>query len=308
MTSSLENKLMKFLNLYWLRPENGLMMAFKSENIETMKFESPSLDLSCGDGMFMFTHLGGTFSNQFDYFKSTNADKFSHDSTIDIYDKFDPDYSPEIISYPKVKIDYGLDWKQNLLDKASKLNIHDKLILHDNNDKLPFSDNFFKIVYSNSLYWVDNIDLILSELHRSLHPDGQIFLQIMTPYHIETLDKLEKLFSKEAIDILDRNRRKSYLSLRKYEEWVELFTKSGFKIKEIKNSYPNEFVLDLWNVGLRPIAHLLIQMSEALSSEKYLEIKKHWVDIFYKLFKPLLYSPETYKFETSPYLLFVLEK
>ena len=49
-------------------------------------------------------------------------------------------------------------------------------------------------------------------------------------------------------------------------------------------------------------------MSDALSSEKYLEIKKHWVDIFYKLFKPLLYSPETYKFEKSPYLLFVLEK
>ena len=86
------------------------------------------------------------------------------------------------------------------------------------------------------------------------------------------------------------------------------FCKIGFKIKEIKNAYPNEFILDIWNIGLRPIAHLLIQMSEALSSEKRLEIKKPWVEIFYKLFKSLLSSPETYKFEKSPYLLFVLEK
>lgn len=276
--------------------------------MEDIKFESPSLDLSCGDGMYMFTHLGGTFSDNFDYFKSTQAEKFSHDSFVDIYDAFDPNYSPEIISPPKSQIDYGTDWKQTLLNKAATLNIYKNLILHDNNKKLPFEDNFFKTIYSNSIYWVETIDFLIADLYRILRPDGTLVLQIMTPYHHETLDKLDNLFSKEAIDILDRQRRDSYKGLKTYDEWIKLFKKAGFKIKETRNVYPNEFILDLWNIGLRPIAHLLIQMNDALSPEKRLQIKKPWVDIFFKLFKPLLFSQESFKFEKSPYLLFILEK
>lgn len=308
MNKNYEEKLKKFLNLFWLRPENGLLLAFKSGIMEDLKFVSPSLDLSCGDGMFMFTHLGGTFSDQFDYFKSTSAEKFSHNSPIDIFDAFDPNYMPEIISRPTIKIDYGTDWKQTLLNKAAKLDLYENLILHDNNKKLPFEDNYFKTIYSNSIYWVASVDFLISDLHRVLHPKGQLILQIMTPYHHEILDKLDNIFSKEAIDILDRKRRDSYLGLKDYDEWVKLFTKAGFKIKETRNVYPNEFILNLWNIGLRPIGHLLIQMSDALTQEKRLTIKKEWVEIFYKLFKPLLRLPETYKLEKSPYLLFILEK
>ena len=276
--------------------------------MDDVKFESPSLDLSCGDGMFMFTHLGGTFSENFDYFKSTQADKFSHDSFVDIYDAFDPEYSPEILSRPTTKIDYGTDWKQTLLNKAATLDIYKNLILHDNNRKLPFEDNFFKTIYSNSIYWVESIDFLISDLYRILRPDGKLILQIMTPYHHQTLEKIEDLFSDEAIEIIDRKRRDSYKGLKNYDEWVKLLTKAGFKIKETRNVYPNEFIMDLWNIGLRPIAHLLIQMSDALSKEKRLEIKQPWIDIFFKLFKPLLYSKESYKIEKSPYLLFILEK
>ncbi len=43
----------------------------KSEAFKDLKFESPSLDLSCGDGMFMFLHLGGEFNKDFDYYEST---------------------------------------------------------------------------------------------------------------------------------------------------------------------------------------------------------------------------------------------
>lgn len=308
MNPELNEKFLKFLKLYWLRPENGLLATLKSQNLKDMQFISPSLDLSCGDGMWMFIHLGGTFSDQFDYYKSTKAEEFSHDSNIDIFDTYDSNYSTEIISSPEIQIDYGTDWKQSLLDKASQLNIYKNLILHDNNQKLPFENDYFKTIYSNSAYWVKNIELLLSDLRRVLHPEGRLYLQVMTPFHHETLNKLDAILSKEAIDILDRHRRESYLGLKKYHEWIDLFKKSKFKIIDIQNAYPNEQIIDFWNIGFRPISHLLIQMSDYLSSEKRLDIKKPWVDTFFKLLKPLLYGPTTYTFENSPYLLFTLEK
>ena len=85
INNSLEDKLRSFLQLYWIRPENGLLTTFKSKIIEGYPFLSPSLDISCGDGLFMFLHLGGSFGFDFDYFKDTKAKDFSHESFVDIY-------------------------------------------------------------------------------------------------------------------------------------------------------------------------------------------------------------------------------
>jgi len=63
-----QEKLKTFLNLYWLRPENGLITTFKSHAFNNFRFESTSLDLSCGDGLFMAIHLGAEFTENFDYF------------------------------------------------------------------------------------------------------------------------------------------------------------------------------------------------------------------------------------------------
>ena len=47
---------LKFLNFYWLRPEKALLHTFRSEKyMKTFKyFKSPSLDVSCGDGVYSF--------------------------------------------------------------------------------------------------------------------------------------------------------------------------------------------------------------------------------------------------------------
>ena len=89
VNDSLEKKLRDYLQLYWLRPENALLTTFKSKAIEDYSFSSPALDISCGDGLFMFLHLGGKFEFNFDYFKNTSAKEFSHEQFIDIYDSFD---------------------------------------------------------------------------------------------------------------------------------------------------------------------------------------------------------------------------
>ena len=306
---SLESKMRSFLNLYWLRPENGMLTTFKSKAFENLKIESPSLDLACGDGMFMAIHLGAIFDFDFDFFKSTNAKNFSHEKFIDIYDSYNENYQVKYVKRPSMQIDYGADWKQALLDKAEKLDLYKNLVLHDNNNlPLPFEDNYFKSIYSNSVYWVEEPDKLISDIYRITAPGGNVSLELLTPHRYKTLEKLEPILSEKAIEILDRKRRANTRGMREYSEWKEIIEKSGFKIKEVTSVYPHSLMMDIWNVGLRPISHLLIQMSEALSEEERKKIKQEWVDIFFELFRSFLTIRPNYSLETAPYLAFLLEK
>lgn len=305
----MEDKLKNFLNLNWARPENALLLTFKSKCFENIKFESPSLEICCGDGTSMFINLGGVFDSSFNYYNSTRASQFKHSCFIDIHDSIDESYEVNIVRKPDSTIDYGIDWKQALLDKAAKLNLYKNLVLHDiNKVPLPFPDDFFKTVYSNSIYHVRNLQNLISDIYRILRPDGIVVLQTMTPYFLETLDQMKKYLSKEAIAILDRKRKETMPGASSFEEWKRLFLNAGFKIESVKSIFPDKVLIDIWNIGLRPIAHLLIQMCEDLPCEKWIKIKQEWVEIFYELCKPLLSLKQTYTLEKAPDLLFVLKK
>lgn len=305
----LESKLKRYLNLYWLRPENGLITTFKSKAFENLKIVSPSLDLSCGDGMYMAIHLGAVFDIDFDFFKSTKAREFSHSKFIDIYDAYDENYEVKFVKKPSMQIDYGTDWKQALLDKAAKVEVYKNLVLHDNNKlPLPFSDNYFKSIHSNSVYWVKEPDKLISDIFRITAPRGNVALELLTPHRYETLIQLEQFLSPRAIEILDRKRRANTTGMREYSEWKEIIENAGFTIRQVDSVYPHKLIMDIWNVGLRPISHLLIQMSEALSKEERVRIKEEWVSIFFELFKQLLTLKTSYDLENSPYLTFLLEK
>jgi SAM-dependent methyltransferase len=306
---SLERKLKQFLNLYWLRPENGLLTTFKSLAIDDHKFKKNSLDISCGDGLFLFLHLGGEISDDFDYFLSTKASSFDHSNFVDIYDSFDDKYSVPIIKKPLTTVNYGLDWKQNLLDKSSKLDLYENLLLHDTNQTpLLLPENSFETIYSNSIYWINRPENLLDDIHRLLRPGGRAILEVMTPSHMETLNKITPLFSSNALSILDRKRRETTQGLRNYHTWRKIFTNKKYKIIEEKSVYPHHAIIDFWNIGLRPISHLLIQMSDNLSKNERSKIKEEWVGIFFELFKQFLYINPTYTLENSPYISFVLEK
>lgn len=309
-SNTIEMKLKNFLNLYWLRPENGLLCTLKSKVFEDIKFEPPSLDISCGDGLFMFLHQGGVFDSDFDYFQSTKAKNFKHTSFVDIYDSYrESEYEVKITKRPGMSIDYGTDWKQALLDKASKLDLYKNLLLHDNNvTPLPVPDNYFNTIYSNSVYWVKNVKNLLTDIYRMIGNNGIAALELMTPFLLETLDEMEGYLSRKGIDILNRKRRETMPGCLGFYEWKKLILECSFKIEEVKCVYPNKILIDIWNIGLRPIAHLLIQMADALSVEERIRIKQEWVEIFFELFKPLLSIKQTYSLERAPYLLFVLKK
>ena len=133
-------------------------------------------------------------------------------------------------------------------------------------------------------------------------------LEVLTPNRYEILNQLEKFLSPTAIEILDRKRRENTPGLKELSEWKEIMEKAGFEIVEIKSVYPHKMLMDIWNIGLRPISHLLIQMSDSLEIEKRHKIKQEWVEIFYQLFKPLLTIKESYTLENAPYLSFLLKK
>jgi SAM-dependent methyltransferase len=299
----------QYLNYFWLRPENAVQCALRSISLQDIKFKSPSVDISCGDGMFMFYHFGGQTNFDFDTFKSTQAKDFKHDKFVDIYNNVDENFTVEVTKKPKQQIDYGTDWKDSLLVKAKKLGIYKSTIWWDNNKiPLPFKDNYCKTIYNNSLHWIADPEPLITDTYRMLKPGGIAIFQAITPYQLETLDKTGRFLSMEAVSILNRQRRETMMGRRTNSEWCKLFTDCGFEIEQVKNVFPDKLLINLWNTGTRPVSHLLIQMVEQLSKEERHRIKEEWVDICFKLLYPLLSMPETYSLEKSPHLTYVLKK
>ena len=193
--------------------------------------------------------------------------------------------------------------KEGLLTKARHLGVYGELIHHDNNQlPLPFGDKALATIFSNAIYWIDNLENAMEDIHRILQPGGQIILQLMTPHFLGTLDRLDGILSDSAMKILDRNRRATMPSPRTYKEWEMIAKRAGFRDLEIETMFPSELLIDIWNVGLRPISHLLIQMANELDSDKRQLIKKEWVDIFHTMFLPLVSSPPNCPIERSPYI------
>lgn len=281
-----DNWLKKFLNVYWLRPENAFWRAINCITMKDVEFLEPSLDLSCGDGIFSFIRAGGDFDLSFDIFSAVgNIERFY--DNVDIYDASPEDYSPTIKEVPKYKISVGTDWKQNLLDKAHALDFYRELINHNNNDPLPFDSNSFMTVFSNSVYWVpDNIKGVLGEIARILKPEGKAILVLKTSDIFDyTLDRFEGELGSEWLKLIDRGRRKNRPRLYNDGEWTTILEDCGFTIID-RLPQATWLHAHIWDIGLRPLSPVMIEMTDNLTPEKRLDIKKKWIDIWEKLLSP----------------------
>ena len=176
--------LRRFLGAYWLRPENAFWMALRSEALAFVAdpgqqaWATPSIDLSCGDGVFTFLHAGGVFDDDFDVFRDAAPLDDLHDEQADMFDHLGKHCSPAVVSPPAYRVDVGTDFKSNLLVKAGFLDLYGELVVHDNNRPLPFDTGAFRTVYCNAAYWVENIDGFLSEIRRITAGDGRVLLQV----------------------------------------------------------------------------------------------------------------------------------
>ncbi len=290
------DKLRRFLSAYWLRPENAFWMVLRSDALDAVPIRSPSLDLSCGDGIFSFLHAGGRFAPDFDVFGAVaNLDRVT-DDYADMFDAVDAGYQPKVLAPPSYTFDCGTDCKRSLLDKAVRLNFYKELLHHDSNDPLPFRSEHFETVYCNAAYWIDRIEEFLAELRRITARGGTIILQVkLDQIRHCTLERHRNVLGKRWLDTINRGRFETWPSLCDAETW-----ESRFDDADLETLAAIPFVgrthAHIWDIGLRPIAPLLVKAMNSVHAHLRREIKRDWVDLFCTLLEPIC-DPELDLFE-----------
>jgi SAM-dependent methyltransferase len=278
----------RYLNIYWLRPENAFWTVLRSLAWQPVTMTPPSIDLSCGDGVFSFVHAGGAFGLSFDVFQRVgNLARVTRDNA-DMFDQApDAGYRPDVTSRPAWTIDVGTDLKATALAKAATLGFYERLLQHDNNQPLPFGDDEFQSVYCNSAKWVRNIDLLLREIARITRPGGTIVLHVkLDTVARYTLAPFRAQLGDRALAILDRGRLATWPSLASRPEWEQRFRAAGLEIIDA-TPLATRTHAHLWDIGLRPIAPLLVRMANELTPETRLTIKRDWIALFCELLKPM---------------------
>jgi SAM-dependent methyltransferase len=283
--------LRRFLQAYWLRPENALWMTLRSQALGSATWRRPVADLCCGDGVFSFLHCGGDFDPDFDVFQSvSHLDRVLREHA-DMFDHVSEDYRPTINRRPRDMIDLGTDHKSTLLAKAQHLGLYARLRAHDHNEPLSERDESFETVYCNAAYWVAQIESFLSELHRIVRPSGRVILHVkLDAIRRFTFDAHERLLGARFLDILGRGRLDCWPSLTDRFGWERRFGQAGFTI-ESATPFATRTHAHLWDIGLRPLAPLLVRITSLLTPSDRSAVKAEWVELMCDLLTPLA-NPE----------------
>lgn len=292
----MDSILHNFLNVYWLRPESALWRTLDVEAMKDFRFESPSLDLGCGDGNFSFLRAGGAFADSFDAFMQVgNLDKFFEN--VDVYDCYNSRKmgigKGRICRPPDYQIDVGLDHKASLLSKAKELDFYRQFVEADANGRLPFEDESFQTVFSNIIYWLDNPSKAFREIYRILKKGGCCCAMLPNTAYLDSsfyysLYLKEKRREFEFLKLIDRGRITDNLKIvNTYDGWKEVIEVAGLKI-EACIPHLSKPMLQIWDIGLRPLFPLLKKMTEQIETPALLEIKKEWIELFERLGRPLV--------------------
>ena len=299
------------LNLYWLWPENALALASYVKYGVDIAPPSPThkyADLACGDGINTFFKCGGRFSSDFDIFQSTIAEDRTENvvkNNIDVFNYYvDELYNPIVTKYPANKYLLGTDHKQNLLLKAESLDFYQSLLIKDLREEIvEIEDISLDLIYCNSLYWIKETSIALEFMKKKLKSNGRIILDVFTD-NKKLLD-WGKIYPNTPVEwqqFLNRGRQESNPGLRSEKDWENLFKSNNLEVLEKRNILPASLTWT-WNLGLRPIFPMLNKMASNLTTEKKLEIKSEWIDVFKTLLLPILETPEEFSQDENSYRL-----
>ncbi len=289
--ASIDTLLTQYLNAYWLRPENAFWTVLRSRAWAREAVTSRSLDLSCGDGVFSFIHCGGQLGIGFDTFQVVDqSDRVSRENS-DMFDRaVDVNWRPEIVVRPEGIIDVGTDLKWALLSKAAALEFYGALIRHNNEAPLPFENATFDHVYCNAVKWVRNAAGLLREIARVTRPGGRIVLHCkLDSMKRYTLRGFERQLGEPLLALLERGRFATWPSLASRSEWERRFERAGLTIVD-ELPIATRTHAHIWDIGLRPIAPLLVRMANSLTAVNRAAIKRDWIELFKTLLRPLCSS------------------
>ncbi|MDP3726668.1 MAG: hypothetical protein Q8R36_05780 [bacterium] len=304
--------LKEYLNILWLRPENALWSAYQEHALRTAphKLISPAVDIGGGSGLPCFTMMGGKISPEYDFFSNVGGLE-SFFKGKDIYDSFSHEGNKSLVlQKPNFVFDVSFDHKENLLKQAEFLGIYKKTITADGNKKWPIEDASMQSAFSNILYWLQDHHHSFKELRRILKVGGKAFLFLQTKnftkfcksYHPQDYPIYEK-----TLRILNRSRVESHLWQTDLEEIRQMAKAHGFKVLHHRYCY-SQFFLNMWDIGLRPLSPVLIDMANSFDAKQRKKYKEWWVNILYEILRPI-YDEETKKpLKEGGYMLVVLEK
>lgn len=287
----------QLLNVFWLRPETALWREIDIRTMSAFEVLSPSLDLGCGDGTFSFIRAGGEFDRSFDAFRSVSQlDQFFQN--VDVFDSYDENLSVAVTKPPNYRIDVGFDHKTNLLKKAGQLGLYESLRQGDANQALPFPDATFNSVFSNIVYWLDSPQSVISEISRVLRPGGRACLMLPN-VTFPQFSFYNQLFVKGGdarwafLEMLDRGRFADNIRQAKsLDDWQGMFEEAGLEI-ERHHFHLSKLTIQAWDIGLRPLFPVLLEMANELSPEKLVAIKAKWIQTMKAFLEPLLEIDKT---------------
>ncbi len=298
----------QFLNFFWLRPESALMLSIRAEKYASTigLMGEYNIDISCGDGVFSFISMGGRLSQDTDMYRALNHSS-EREGNFDTFDSYDDSYYVNVDKKPDYKYTLGTDWKENLTNKAAHLSYYERLIVHDNNKSFLIDNEEVDYIYSNSTYWVKNFEEHISDLIRMLKVGGHLVLEMKTKDILNTTSKTYAPFMGDKFHkIIDAGRASTWEGLKSIEEYEYIFNKLNIEVVSKSPVYGGE-IMNIWDIGLRPLFSPLAKMVDSLTPNNRSDIKSEWCNIFSNLLGEYVneYSCST---DTAVEWLFVLEK
>lgn len=262
-------------------------MTLRSLALRKAGFNTLNADICCGDGVFSFLHLGGEFDASFDVFSATGRLSRVTNDHADMFDVAATDYAPPIARPCASAVAIGADLKPNLLAKATALGLYRETVQLDANQPLRLAEGAFDSIYCNSAYWISNIDLFLMELARIVRAGGRIALHVkLDAMRDYTLENQRATLGGKFLDIIARGRLECWPTMGSRSIWETRFAAAGLDVVG-ELAFATRTHAHIWDIGLRPIAPLLVKMANALHPGTRAAIKNDWVALLLELGEPL---------------------
>ena len=263
--------LYRFLEANWLKPFDAVWDAAVASILSEASMPEPSLDVGCGDGLFMLIASGGRLRLAYDRYTDTSDTRMPLSSMVT-----EPSLTPFTI---------GLDVKAGLVDKARRTGAYRQMVVGDG-QALPFHDQTFASIFSNTLYWLPDWRRGLQEMRRVVRDDGRVVLVVpnrgigehLRSYHrARRYQQGGRHLAAAFFDSVDRGRFQTLTRLTgDLDAWRRRMTDVGFRVcTSVSVLHPG--VVTRWDFGTRPCLRLLILMSRWLQAVRLKSVVKRLV-------------------------------
>ena len=312
MAREVNKYLEQLLQVFWLRPETALWRTFDSLYMEKYGvIHGKSADLGCGDGVMSYIMSGGVIKDYDVFSDVTGLNKYNEGEDI-----FNCNTEQMLVldnSGVRYNYSLGLDQKAGLINKANRFTpFYKQTLVYDLNNDLPAETGTLDSAFSNILYWLNDPVKVLSNWNSMLNSGGKLMLLVPG----ESFKEKAWLYynaphsgNHKYLNYFDRGYGELIKHCYSTSTWSEIFERAGFSI-DTHRPYLTDAVMELWNIGTRPIAPLLINMAKRLEKTHRDEAREEWSDYFSKFLTPIIegeFDRDVTETETV-FHFFVLEK